>query len=209
MKDMNKTEKTNGILRTLATMGDTAIAAVSAPFVAAYRLRMDLLNPENIDRDIKYFKTYAHHFRAHMDHGNNNRLLNCAMARADERIAKSKKNQSTEYDISAEIHAKDLDAVIKGLSAQTIITVDYFEETEHQPRAPKRCLFREYAIDFATAGTKWCGGMSGTGYVFKRDGDENFVQIATISYDLSKFLSDIVNEKYTAQQKRLAADRLR
>ena len=209
MKDMNKIEKTNGILRTFAIMGDTAIAAVSAPFVAAYRLRMDLLNPENIDRDIKYFKTYAHHFRAHMDHSNDNRLLDCAMARADERIAKLKKKQPTTYDVSAEIHAKNLDAVVKELSDQTIITVDYFEPTEHQPHAPKRCRFGEYVVDFAPAGTKWCGGISGIGYVFWRDMRGNLVQIATMSYDLSKFLSDIANEKYTAQQKRLAAARSR
>ncbi len=197
MKTLEKIEKRNKTLTDMAAFADTIIAYISAPFAAARGVRSDIMDINNIDKRLHFFSTYKRHFRKHITESNSLRLYTWSLERADARVARF---AAEKYNPVFEITSKGLVNVLYSLSNQEVINVRYFEETEHQSCVPMRCRFGEYMINFASAGTEWCDGIQGNGYVFKFDSRDGYKQIAAISPQLSNYLANIVDEKFKMQQ---------
>ena len=197
---LEQVEKRNIWLQRLAFVGDTLVSYVTAPFAAARKVREDIANPDKIDEPIKFWDSYKRYFRAHTDANNGCRLLMSAHDITNARIDKWQQLQPLKYTPTIEISAKGLESVLYTLSENSVIDVRYFDQTEHQSHTPMRCSFGDYTIDFASAGTTWCGGGQGNGYVFRRDTKGNKEQIAVISSELSNYLAEIADEKFRMQQ---------
>jgi len=101
------------------------------------------------------------------------------------------------FDPFYEIHNKKLGDVLFEMQKSNFATIRFFEETEHQRRAPQFCRFGDYMIHFAPYGTLWCGGMRGNGYISVVDNSDNKTvkQIAAISPDLSDYLGRLVTDR--------------
>lgn len=197
MKTVEQIEKQNKRLNNIAAIADMVIAYISAPFAAARGVRRDIMNPNNIDKKLKFCNLYGHHFREHIAESNLLKLYTWSLKHGDARIARVR---SDKYNPFFEITDKGLENVLYNLSNQDVINVRYFDATEHQSHMPMRCRFGDYMINFAPAGTKWCGGIQGNGYVFKFDSRDGYKQIATISPELSNYIANIADEKFKLQQ---------
>ena len=184
----------------IAELGDDAIACVTALVVATHDVRADIMDVDQMNEPLHFFKRYKFYFLRHKQKRNNNRLQNCVHRK--EQITK-------EYDPWQELRDKGLEDIICFESGNEVIDVRYFEATEHQKRKPMRCYFRnrDYMIDFGQSGTTWCGGMRANGYVFKRSPDNTYQQIAIISPELSDYLAKIADEKMQLQGQRLEMSR--
>ena len=204
MKTVEKIEKLNKNLSNIAAFVDVIVACVSAPFAAARGVRHDIMNPKNIDKKLKFCDLYRRHFRDHITANNSLKFYIRSLERGDARLAKVSVQK---YNPVFEISEKGLDGVLYNLSNQDIITVRYFEATEHQEPVPMRCRFGDYMINFAPSGTKWCDGIQGNGYVFKLDKESGYRQIATLSPQLSNYLANIADEKFKIQQQQLSISR--
>ncbi len=176
----------------ITSMGDGAIACITAVVIAAKDVRKDIMDPKKLDEPLKFFERYKFYFLHHKRKHNDNKLQTRICGDTEEK---------QEYNPFREIAAKGLEDIVYSCSGNDVIDVRYFETTEHQARKPMRCYFHngDYMIDFGQRGTEWCGGMRGNGYVFKRGETGTYQQIAIISPELSDYLAQIADEKMQSQ----------
>ncbi len=185
---MKNNKKINSCLGYAAWVGDYAIAAIAAPWVAGRRVREDIMDVENIGKWVPVFGAYKKHFVEHVKNHNNDRMTVRALKRC--------RVDTKKFDPFYEIDQKQIGYIIDKLKNTPYIMIQYFEETEHQPRAPQMCKFGDYIINFASSGTEWCGGMRGNGYISAIDVfGKQIKPIATISPELSDFLAKMAIQK--------------
>jgi len=185
---MKDNKKLNTALGYAAWFGDYAIAVTTGIFVAGRQVREDIASIENINKWVPVFETYEKHFVEHIKNHNNDRLSTRAFSRY---FAGAKK-----YNPYAEIDKKNIGDIVKKMENAYYISVTYFEETEHQRRAPQSCKFGDYMINFASDGTEWCGGIRGNGYISVVDHTKKQIKpVASISPQLSDYLAKIVMQK--------------
>ena len=182
----------------LARAGDKTIACITAFIVAAKRVREDILDVNQMGEPLHFFKRYQKYFLTHKNAENGRKL--------QKRVCGEPKE---EYNPLPEIITKGLEDVLCGLADNIVLSIIYFEATEHQTATPKRCEFGDYMIDFAPSGTTWCGGSQGNGYVFKRDKLRNYNQIAIISSELSNYLADLADQRAKLQKQEFTKTRSR
>lgn len=99
-------------------------------------------------------------------------------------------------NVQPEIDKEQIGGIVAKLESAPVLRVSYFEKTEHQPWAPSLCNFDDYVIQFSSAGTEWCGGMRGNGYISKKEINGTMTQICTISPELSDYLAQIAHRQY-------------
>lgn len=185
---MKDNKKLDSFLGQAAWVGDYAIAAIAAPWVAGRRVREDIMDVKNITKWVPVFETYKKHFVEHIRNHNNDRFTYRAFARY---FANTKK-----YNPFVEINNKNLGDVIKNIQDCNYIMVQYFEKTEHQRHTPQMCKFGDYVINFASDGTEWCGGIRGNGYISIVDYiDKQIKPVAKISPKLSDYIAKLVTQK--------------
>ena len=153
---MKNNKRLDYALSYAAWASDYAVAATTGIFVAGQKVREDMMAIENINKWVPLFKTYKKHFVEHVKKHNNDRLSGMVFVRYVIR-----KNV---YPTS-EIESKKLSDVVKKIKTANWISVVFFEETEHQRHSPQFCHVGDYTINFASDGTKWCGGMRGNGHI--------------------------------------------
>ena len=78
---MKNNKKLNSCLGYVAWVGDYAIAAIAAPWVANHRVREDIMDVKNMDKWVPIFETYKRHFVEHVKNHNNNRMTVRALKR--------------------------------------------------------------------------------------------------------------------------------
>ena len=183
---MKNTKKLDTGLGYVAWFGDYVIAATTGVFVAGKKVREDMMAIENITKWVPVFKTYKKHFVEHVKKHNNDRLTGRVFVRYVTR--------RNVYPTS-EIERKKLGDVVEKIKTADWISVVFFEETEHQRHTPQFCHIDDYTINFASDGTKWCGGIRGNGYINKTDVHGKNRHIAAISPELSDYLAKIVMQK--------------
>lgn len=191
---MTKTLEKNKKLQRIAVLGDKAVAYVIAVFATPKDVRDEIMDPS---APVHFCERYKRNFTRHVKAQNNHKLQNWVIRR------NGGATQTVDYDPMPEINAKGLTEIydiLKETQIKDFADVRYFEETEHQPHEPMRCTVGDYRIDFGGAGTKWCGGRGGNGYVFKRNKNGNFQQIAVISPELSKEFSEKVINRVKLQK---------
>lgn len=180
---MKNNKKINSCLGYVAWVGDYAIAAIEAPWVAGRRVREDIMDVKNLTKWVPVLDTYKKHFVEHVKNHNNDRLSCRAFVRY---ITKR------DYYPTSEIEAKKLGDVVEKIKTADWISVVFFEETEHQRRMPQFCRVGDYTINFASDGTIWCGGIRGKGYINITDVHGKNRPIATISPELSDYLAKTI-----------------
>lgn len=185
---MKNNKKLNSCLGYVAWVGDYAIAAVVAPWVAGRRVREDIMDVENITKWVPVIDTYKKHLVEHVKNHNNDRMTVRALKRC--------RVDTKKFDPLDEIDKKKIGYIIDRLKNTNYVSVQYFEETEHQRHAPQMCKFGDYIINFASDGTEWCGGVRGNGYISALDVfDRQIKPIAQISPQLSDYIAKIVAQK--------------
>ena len=191
---MTKTLEKNQKLERIAVLGDRAISYVIAVFATPKNVRDEIMDPS---APVQFCERYKRNFTRHVKAQNNHRLQNWVIRR------NGGATQTIDYDPMPEVNAKCLKEIYDILQDTTLkdfADVRYFEETEHQTSEPMRCTIGDYRIDFGGAGTKWCGGRGGNGYVFKRNSNGNFQQIAVISPELSQKFAEYANARVKLQK---------
>ena len=177
--------QTNRIINNMAKFGDKAIAYLIAFFMTSRDVQNDFTDPENLNEPV--LPRYRYHFTRRVKKQNEHRLEKFVGKKPDETVTKP-----TETDLLREIYDNGIGFIISD-SNYSISGVRYFEQTEHQPATPMQCNYGDYKIVFASAGTKWCGGMRGKGFVYKRTPHGGYEQVAEISAELSDYLAQIVD----------------
>ncbi len=193
---MKKIFRNSKCLEKLAIFGDKVIAYFIASVITPKNVRDEIMDPAE---PVHFFERYKRNFRYHLDAQNNHRLQNLVIRR------NGGVKQTVEYDPTPEIQAKGLQEIYDILQDTTLkdfADVRYFQKTEHQPSEPMRCTVGDYQIDFGVVGTKWCGGRGGNGYVFKRNAEGNYQQVAVISHELSKHFAEKAIERVKLQKER-------
>jgi len=185
---MKNNKKINSCLGYAAWVGDYAIAAIAAPWVAGRRVREDIMDVKNLTKWVPVLDTYKKHLVEHVKNHNNDRMTVRALRRC--------RVDTKKFDPFYEIDQKQIGYIIDKLKNTPYIMIQYFEETEHQPRAPQMCKFGDYIINFASSGTEWCGGMRGNGYISAIDVyGKQIKPIAKISPELSDYLAKTIMQK--------------
>ena len=193
---MKKIFRNSKRLEKLAILGDKVIAYFIASAVTPKNVREEIMDPA---APVHFFERYKRNFRYHLDAQNNHRLQNWVIRR------NGGATQTVDYDPTPEINAKGLQEfynILKDETLKDFADVRYFQKTEHQPCEPMRCTVGDYQIDFGPAGTKWCGGHGGNGYVFKRNAEGNYQQVAVISPELSKYFAQQAIERLKLQKEK-------
>ena len=180
---MKDNKKLNTGLAYAAWFGDYAIAATTGVFVAGQKVREDMMAIENLTKWVPVFKTYKKHFVEHVKKHNDDKLSCRAFSRYFSGIQT--------YNPWNEIDKKKLGDVVEQIQKAHWMSVTYFEETEHQRRLPQFCRVGDYTINFASDGTKWCGGIRGNGYINEYKNGH----VATISPELSDYLARLIMQK--------------
>lgn len=173
--------------------------AIWAPIVASQQVRYELADPNKLVEPVKLGKRIRRHTKSFMEckvRALPDYLAHKAMAYNERRAQKYDDSHTVLINVQPEIDKKQIGDIVAKLENTPIITVSYFERTEHQPWAPSLCDFGDYVIHFSPTGTEWCGGMRGNGYISKKTPDGKRQQICTISPDLSDYLAEIAEERY-------------
>ncbi len=184
---MKNNKKLDSFLGHAAWFGDYAVAAIVAPWVAGRRVREDIMDVKNITKWVPIFETYKNHLVEHIKNHNNDRMTVRALKRC--------RVDTKKFDPFYEIDQKKIGYIVDKLNNTSYIMIQYFDETEHQLRAPQMCKFGDYVINFASSGTEWCGGIRGKGYISITDVHGTNRPIATISPELSDYLAKIAMQK--------------
>lgn len=194
---MRKIFRNRQRLEKIAIFGDKVIAYLIASVKTPSNVRDEIMDPA---APVQFFERYKRNFTYHVKTQNNHRLQNWVIRR------NGGATQTVDYDPTPEINAKGLQEFYDILQDDTLkdfADVRYFQKTEHQPSEPMRCTVGDYQIDFGPAGTKWCGGRGGNGYVFKRNAEGNYQQVAVISHELSKYFAEKAIERVKLQHARM------
>ena len=170
--------------------------AIWAPVYALQKVRCELADPQKIDEPLelgKRIKKHTNVFMKNKVHALPDYFFNRAWTYNEWRKQKYDNSYTVLINVQPEIDEKQIGDIVAKLEFAPVLRVSYFEETEHQPWAPASCEFGDYVIQFSPAGTKWCGGMRGNGYISKKMPDGTRKPICTISPDLSDYLAKIAH----------------
>ena len=175
------------------------LVAIWVPIVVSRQIRQEIADPNKIDEPLELGKRIRKHTKSFMEckvHALPDYLAHKAMAYNERHAQKYDDSHTVPINVQPEIDKKQIGDIVAKLENTPVITVSYFERTEHQPWAPSLCDFGDYVIHFSPTGTEWCGGMRGNGYILKKTPDGKRQQICTISPDLSDYLAEIAEERY-------------
>jgi len=173
--------------------------AVWAPIVVLRQTRREIADPNKIDEPLRLGKRIRKHADGFMEykvHALPDYFARKAVAYNERRAQKYDNARSVLFNVGPEIDEKQIGDIVKKLENATVLTVSYFEKTEHQPAVPALCKFGDYVIHFSPAGTEWCGGMRGDGYISKKMPNDTQKSIRTISPNLSDYLAKIADAQY-------------
>lgn len=180
--------------------------AIWAPIVASQQVRYELADPNKLVEPVKLGKRIRRHTKSFIEckvHALPDYLAHKAMAYNEQRAQKYDDSHTVPINVQPEIDKKQIGDIVAKLENTPIITVSYFERTEHQPLAPASCEFGDYVIQFSSTGTEWCGGMRGNGYISKKTPDGKRQQICTISPNLSDYLAEVAHGQYELMKTKL------
>ena len=169
--------------------------AIWAPIVVSQQIRREIADPNKIDEPIELGKRIRKHIKSFMKckvHALPDYFANKAIAYNERR---AEKRINVIYYVQPEIDEKQIGDIVAKLQSAPVLTVSYFEKTEHQAAVPASCEFGDYVILFSSAGTQWCGGMRGNGYISKKTLNGASRQICTISPNLSDYLAIIARKQ--------------
>lgn len=169
--------------------------AIWAPIVVSQQIRREIADPNKIDKPLELGKRIRKHTKSFMEckvHALPDYFAHKAIAYNEQR---TENRTNIVYDIQPEIDAKQIGDIVAKLQSAPVLTVSYFEKTEHQPAVPASCEFGDYVIQFSSAGTDWCGGMRGNGYISKKTPNSTQQPICTISPNLSDYLAEIARKQ--------------
>ncbi|MBO7559992.1 MAG: hypothetical protein J6T27_02435 [Alphaproteobacteria bacterium] len=172
--------------------------AIWAPIVASQQVRYELADPNKLVEPVKLGKRLRKHTKSFMEckvHALPDYLAHKAMAYNERRAQKYDVSHTVLINVQPEIDKKQIGDIVAKLENTPIITVSYFEKTEHQPVAPASCEFGDYVIHFSPTGTEWCGGMRGNGYISKKMPNGASRQICAMSPNLSDYLAIIARKQ--------------
>ena len=174
------------------------LVAIWVPIVVSRQIRQEIADPNKIDEPLELGKRIRKHTKSFMEckvHALPDYLAHKAMAYNERHVQKYDDSHTVPINVQPEIDKKQIGDIVAKLENTPIITVSYFERTEHQPWAPSLCDFGDYVIHFSPTGTKWCGGMRGNGYISKKTLNGASRQICTISPNLSDYLAIIARKQ--------------
>jgi len=169
--------------------------AIWAPIVASQQVRYELADPDKLTEPIKLGKRLRKHTKSFMEckvRALPSYFAHKAMAYNERR---TEKHINVIYYVQPEIDEKQIGDIVAKLNNAPVLTVSYFEKTEHQAAVPSSCEFGDYVILFSSAGTEWCGGMRGNGYISKKMPNGIQQPICTISPNLSDYLAIIARKQ--------------
>jgi hypothetical protein len=173
--------------------------AIWAPIIASQQVRYELADPDKLTEPVKLGKRLRKHTKSFMEckvHALPDYFAHKAMARNERRAQKHGYVIQVKPYVQPEIDKKQIGDIIAKLQSAPVLTVSYFEKTEHQPVVPASCEFGDYIIQFSPTGTEWCGGMRGNGYISKKMPNGASRQICTMSPNLSDYLAEIAEKRY-------------
>ncbi len=173
--------------------------AIWAPVYALQKVRCEIADPQKIDEPLELGKSIRKHTNAFMKnkvHALPDYFFNRAWTYNEWRKQKYDNSYTVPINVQPEIDEKQIGDIVAKLEFAPVLHVSYFEKTEHQPRVPSLCNFGDYVIQFSSAGTEWCGGMRGNGYISKKMPDRTREPICTISPDLSDYLAEVAHVQY-------------
>lgn len=171
------------------------LVAIWVPIVASRQIRQEIADPNKIDEPLELGKRIRKHTKSFMEckvHALPDYFANKAIAYNERR---AEKRINVIYYVQPEIDEKQIGDIVAKLQSAPVLTVSYFEKTEHQAAVPASCEFGDYVIHFSPAGTQWCGGMRGNGYISKKMPNGASRQICTISPNLSDYLAIIARKQ--------------
>lgn len=172
--------------------------AIWAPIVVSQQIRREIADPNKIDEPLELGKRIRKHTKSFMEcrvHALPDYFAHKAIAYNERRTQKHSYVIQVKPYVQPEIDEKQIGDIVAKLQSVPVLTVSYFEKTEHQAAVPASCEFGDYVIQFSSAGTEWCGGMRGNGYISKKTPDGKRQQICTISPDLSDYLAIIARKQ--------------
>lgn len=179
--------------------------AIWAPVYALQKVRCEIADPRKIDEPLELGKRIRKHTNVFMKnkvHVLPDYFFNRAWTYNEWRKQKYDNSYTMPINVQPEIDKKQIGDIVAKLEFAPVLTVSYFEKTEHQPLAPASCEFGDYVIQFSSTGTKWCGGMRGNGYISKKMPDGTQKSICTISPDLSDYLAEIADRQYELMKRK-------
>ncbi len=180
--------------------------AIWAPIVASQQVRYELADPDKLVEPVKLGKRMRKHTKSFMEckvHPLPDYLAHKAMIYNERRAQKYDNLHTVLIDVQPEIDKKQIGDIVAKLENTPVITVSYFEKTEHQPSVPASCEFGDTVILFSASGTEWCGGIRGNGYISKKMPTGQRQQICTISPNLSDYLAEIAHGQYELMKTKL------
>lgn len=171
------------------------------PFAVSKQIRRDIMDPNKMNEPLRLgtkIRKYTKSFMECKVHALPDFFVHKAVTRNERRIQKYDAGISNAQCKIAqrEIKKEQLSDIVTQLENAPVLRVSYFEKTEHQPAVPSLCDFGDYVIQFSSAGTEWCSGMRGNGYISKKMPDGTREPICTISPNLSDYLAKIADRQY-------------
>lgn len=173
--------------------------AIWAPVYALQKVRCEIADPRKMDEPLelgKRIKKHTNVFMKNKVHVLPDFFAHKVMAYNERRKQEYDNSYTMPINVQPEIKEKQIGDIVAKLESAPVLRVSYFEKTEHQPWAPSLCEIGDYVIQFSSAGTEWCGGMRGNGYISKKMPDGTREPICTISPNLSDYLAKIAHGQY-------------
>lgn len=169
------------------------------PFAVSKQIRRDIMDPNKINEPLRLgtkIRKYTKSFMECKVHALPDYFFNRAWTYNEWRKQEYDNSHTVLVNVQPEIDKKQIGDIVAKLEFATVLTVSYFEKTEHQPRVPSSCEFGDTVIQFSSAGNERYGGMRGNGYISKKMPNGTQKPICTISPDLSDYLAEVAHGQY-------------
>ena len=167
------------------------------PFAVSKQILHDAMN--KTDETLRFRRRIKQHAQSFMEckvRALPDYFFNRAWTYKEWRKQKYDNSHTVLVNVQPEIDKKQIGGIVAKLEFATVLTVSYFEKTEHQPLAPASCEFGDTVIQFSSAGNERYGGMRGNGYISKKMPNDTQKPICTISPDLSDYLAEVAHGQY-------------
>ena len=176
------------------------------PFAVSKQIRRDIMDPNKINEPLRLgtkIRKYTKSFMECKVHALPDYFFNRAWTYNEWRKQKYDNSYTMPINVQPEIDKKQIGDIVAKLEFAPVLTVSYFEKTEHQPRVPSSCEFGDTVIQFSSAGNERYGGMRGNGYISKKMPDGTQKPIRKISPELSDYLAKIAHGQYELMKTKL------
>lgn len=176
------------------------------PFAVSKQIRRDIMDPNKINEPLRLgtkIRKYTKSFMECKVHALPDYFFNRAWTYNEWRKQKYDNSYTMPINVQPEIDKKQIGDIVAKLEFAPVLTVFYFEKTEHQPRVPSSCEFGDTVIQFSSAGNERYGGMRGNGYISKKMPDGTQKPIRKISPELSDYLAKIAHGQYELMKTKL------